>query len=42
MRLKERERERGTQIVKKIGRDREKEWVMYAHEIFKRVSDRVG
>ena len=42
MRLKERERERGTQIVKKIGRDREKERVMYAHEIFKRVSDRVG
>ena len=44
MRLKEREREResGMQIVKKIGRDREKERVMYAHEIFKRVSDRVG
>ena len=40
MRLKERERERGTQIMKKIGRDREKERVMYADEIFKRVSDR--
>ena len=42
MRLKERERERGPQIVKKIGRDREKERVTYADEIFKRVSDRVG
>ena len=42
MRLKERERERGTQIVKEIGKDREKERVMYAHEIFKRVSERVG
>ena len=43
MRLKERERERerGMQIVKKIGRDREKERVMYADEILKRVSDRV-
>ena len=42
MRLKEREREResGMQIVKKIGRDREKERVMYADEFFQRVSDR--
>ena len=35
MRLKERERERGMQIVKKIGRDREKERVMYADEILR-------